>query len=134
MFKLIILAFGGFTFGLLTAAGVFTVFSAVSLIPRFVGSTHSAKEIWLYEDMVIGGTIFGGIYSVSSDLLKLGEMVKNWLPEAAWLWMGYTLLIVCGVFAGMFTGCLALAIAEMLDSIPIFTHRISFRHGVGCMV
>ena len=34
----------------------------------------------------------------------------------------------------MFVGCLALAIAEMLDSIPIFTRRISFRHGLGCAV
>ena len=29
------------------------------------------------------------------------------------------------------SGCLALAIAEMLDSIPIFARRISFRHGLG---
>lgn len=36
-----------------------------------------------------------------------------------------------GLFAGMFIGCLALAIAEMLDSIPIFARRISFRHGLG---
>ncbi len=134
MFKLVMLAFGGFTFGLLTAAGVFTVFSAVALIPRFVGSTHSAKEIWLYEDMVILGTILGGIYSVFADLLKLGETVRNWIPDTLWLWVGYALLIVCGIFAGMFTGCLALAIAEMLDSIPIFTRRISFRHGLGCMI
>ena len=38
---------------------------------------------------------------------------------------------VFGLFAGMFIGCLALAIAEMLDSIPIFARRISFRHGLG---
>ena len=134
MLNLILLAFGGFTFGLLTSAGVFTVLSAVGLIPRFVGSTHSAKEIWLYEDMVIFGTIFGGVYSVFADLLELGELVKNWLPQMVWLWVGYAFLIVSGIFGGMFTGCLALAIAEMLDSIPIFTRRISFRHGLGCMV
>ena len=39
--------------------------------------------------------------------------------------------ILLGFFAGMFIGCLALAIAEMLDSIPIFARRISFRHGLG---
>ena len=39
-----------------------------------------------------------------------------------------------GLFCGMFVGCLALAIAEMLDSIPIFTRRISFRHGIGLVV
>ena len=31
-------------------------------------------------------------------------------------------------------GCLALAVAEMLDSIPIFTRRIGFRHGIGSVV
>lgn len=35
------------------------------------------------------------------------------------------------IISGMFIGCLALAIAEMLDSIPIFARRISFRHGLG---
>ena len=34
----------------------------------------------------------------------------------------------------MFVVCLALAIAEMLDSIPILTRRISFRHGLGLAV
>jgi len=39
-----------------------------------------------------------------------------------------------GVFAGMFVGCLALAIAEMLNSIPIFARRIGFRHGLGVAI
>ena len=38
------------------------------------------------------------------------------------------------IVSGMFIGCLALAIAEMLDSIPIFARRISFRHGLGWAV
>ena len=42
--------------------------------------------------------------------------------------------LIFGLFAGMFIGCLALAIAEMLDSIPIFTRRISFRHGIGLAI
>lgn len=34
----------------------------------------------------------------------------------------------------MFVGCLALAIAEMLNSIPIFARRIGFRHGLGVAI
>ncbi len=34
----------------------------------------------------------------------------------------------------MFVGCLALAIAEMLNSIPIFARRASYRHGLGIAV
>lgn len=134
MFKIVLLGFGGFTFGLLTSAGVFTVLSAVGLIPRFVGTTHSAKEIRLYEDMVIAGTIAGGMFSIFSDLLHLGAWGMTVVSEGTWLFIGKGILLVVGLFAGMFVGCLALAIAEMLDSIPIFTRRISFRHGLGLMV
>jgi len=43
-------------------------------------------------------------------------------------------LCVYGLFSGMFVGCFALSIAEMLDSIPIFTRRISFQKGIGAAI
>lgn len=131
-----LLALAGFSFGLLAAAGVFTVLSAVGLIPRFAGKTHSAKETWLYEDMVIIGTIIGCICSIFRRYLQIGAWLEQRLPGLSWLWnvLGQGFLGVSGLFYGMFVGCLALAIAEMLDSIPIFTRRISFRHGLGCAV
>lgn len=134
MFKLLILSFSGISFGLLTAAGVFTVLTAVGLIPRFVGETHSAKEVWLYEDMVILGTILGGVFSVFGYEWNLGAWMREHLSVAAVRIISDGSIILIGIFGGMFVGCLALAIAEMLDSIPIFTRRISFRHGLGCMV
>ncbi len=131
-----LLALAGFSFGLLAAAGVFTVLSAVGLVPRFAGKTHSAKEIWLYEDMVMVGTIVGCIFSIFSRYLRIGAWLGSRLPGLGWLWeaLGQGFLGISGLFYGMFVGCLALAIAEMLDSIPIFTRRISFRHGLGCAV
>ncbi len=131
-----ILALAAFSFGLLAAAGVFTVLSAVGLVPRFAGKTHSAKEIWLYENMVMAGTIVGCIFSVFDRDLQIGAWLEQALPGLNWLWeaLGQGFLAVSGLFYGMFVGCLALAIAEMLDSIPIFTRRISFRHGLGCVV
>lgn len=131
-----LLALAGFSFGLLAAAGVFTVLSAVGLIPRFAGKTHSAKEIWLYEDMVTVGTIVGCIFSIFQRYLQIGAWLDRRLPGLDWFWegLGQGFLGISGLFYGMFVGCLALAIAEMLDSIPIFTRRISFRHGLGCAV
>lgn len=134
MFKLLVLGFAGLSFGMLAAAGVFTVLSAVGLIPRFIGNTHTAKEIWLYEDMVIWGTIAGGVYSLFFDLLQLGAFGERYLTADVWQVIANTILLLVGLFSGMFVGCLALAIAEMLDSIPIFTRRVSFRHGLGLVV
>lgn len=136
MFKLIFLGVCGTCFGVLTAAGVFTVLSAVSLVPRFVGKTHSAKAIWLYENMIICGTTVGGLYSVFADILDIGGFAVNTLhiPESVWKYIAWSILATVGLFGGVMVGCLALAIAEMLDSIPIFTRRVSFRHGLGIVI
>lgn len=134
--KLGILVLGNVCFGLLAAAGVFTVFSTVGLIPRFADKTHSAKKVMTYENMVILGTITGAIVSLFPEYLDLQGLFVGRLglsPEV-WYVIASLLLTVCGLFSGMFVGCLALAIAEMLDSIPIFSRRIGFRHGLGLAV
>jgi len=132
MFENGFLVFCGFCFGLLSAAGVFTVFSAVGLVPRFAGKTHSAKEILLYENMIVAGTIIGNSVSIWPDTWK-----RAVLRTGEW-WSGtglqISILIIIGLFSGMFVGCFALSIAEMLDSIPIFTRRISFRKGIGLAI
>lgn len=123
-------------FGLLAAAGVFTVFVAVGLVPRFAGKTHTAHKILLYEEMVVAGTIVGTILSVFERYSQIGEFWQQHCPNQTSLWLGIgnIFLLFFGLFSGMFIGCLALAIAEMLDSIPIFSRRISLRHGIGLAI
>lgn len=130
------LFFTGASFGLLAAAGVFTVLTAVGLVPRFAGKTHTARKVFLFEEMVIAGTIVGCLLSVFPEYSQIGAFFQKILPISAKGWdiPGGILQAVLGVFSGMFVGCLALAIAEMLDSIPIFARRISFRHGIGLAI
>ncbi len=136
MLRLVMLGFCGICFGIITSAGVFTVLSAVGLVPRFIGKTHSAKEVMLYENMIILGTTVGGVFSVLGDEIQLGDFFVGRLGVAPVTWeaVANVVLAAGGLFSGMLVGCLALAIAEMLDSIPIFTRRISFRHGLGIVV
>ncbi|MDL2301366.1 stage V sporulation protein AB [Lachnospiraceae bacterium OttesenSCG-928-D06] len=134
--KLCLLAISALSFGLLAAAGVFTVLAAVGLVPRFAGRTHTANKVILYEEMVVGGTLFGCIFSVLARYCRVGAFFHERMPELIWLWngIGNVVLLVFGLACGMFIGCLALAIAEMLDSIPIFSRRIGFRHGLGLAI
>lgn len=128
----IFLVFLGMTYGFLSAAGVFTVLVAVGLVPRFAGRTHTANRVYLYEEMVIWGTIFGCFVSVFGEKCGLAAWLQTTYPDHLVLWdrLGHFLLAFAGMFAGMFIGCLALAIAEMLDSMPILSRRISFHGGV----
>ena len=125
----------GLAAGTAVSGGVFTTLIAVGLIPRFAGKTHTAKHIFLYEEMVVCGTIFGGLVSVFIPFLDM----KGWaecMPgiQGVYPFVGSLFLIIYGLFAGIFVGCLALAIAEMLDSIPIFARRMRFRHGIGIVI
>lgn len=133
----ILMAVLGASFGFIVSGGVFTVLISVGLIPRFAGKMHIAKHIFILEEMVVLGTLVGDFLSVFSDYGKLGEWVLSQrvfgeqATAGVWHAAGNVLLILFGVFSGIFVGCLALAIAEMLDTIPIFSRRIGFRHGLG---
>ena len=110
----------GLSFGALAASGVLTVLMAVGLMPRYAGRVHEAKHITLFENMIIWGTMSGtfvslfGVFVDDSGLGLLGNIIE----------------IVYGVFAGVFVGTLALAIAEMLDAFPIFFRRAKIKGGL----
>lgn len=139
LLKQIFMAAGGFSFGILSSAGVFTVLASVGLIPRFAGKMHVAEKVFALEEAVIFGTITGGLASVYPDYGKIGAFVLagqifGEATAVVWKAAGTLFLVVFGLFAGIFIGCLAFAIAEMLDSIPIFARRVGFRHGLGVAV
>lgn len=139
LLKYIFLGVCGLSFGMMASAGVFTVLVSVGLIPRFAGKLHIAKKIFALEEGVILGTLTGGFFSVYEKYGQIGKLVLSrefFGMETVQIWKGIgSLFLICyGLFAGMFVGCLAFAIAEMLNSIPIFARRISFRHGLGIAV
>ncbi len=122
----------GFSFGALSAAGVFTVLAAVSLVPRFVGKTHTGRDAKQYENMIVLGTIIGGVYSLYANRLQFWLMRIVNVQILSWIL--FTLLLLASLFCGMFVGCLALAIAEMLDSLPIFARRVRLSKGAGILI
>lgn len=140
IFQQILLVVIGVSSGLIVSAGVFTVLISVGLIPRFAGKMHVARKIFALEEMVVLGTLAGGFFSIFSDWGKAGQFVREHelfgreATEGVWNLVSTVFLIIFGVFAGIFVGCLALAIAEMLDTIPIFARRIGFRHGLGVAI
>lgn len=122
--------------GLMVSGGVFTALLALGLVPRFAGKTHTADHILTYESAVVSGCIIGGLTGV----LQIGEYLgvslykMPFFNTGTWRALSDVLMSAGGLFAGCFVGCVALAIAEMLDSIPIFARRIQFKRGVGIAV
>ena len=137
--KQIFLAVVGTSFGVFAAGGVFTVLISVGLIPRFAGKLHVSRKVFLFEEAVVCGVIAGTFFSVFDRYGRIGEFVRDSrllgsATDVVWEGIGTAVIMIFGLFAGIFVGCLALAIAEMLDTIPIFARRIGFRHGLGIVV
>ena len=121
-------------FGLLSSGGVFTVFVTVGLVPRFADKTHTANKILWYENCIVAGAVLGCIFSVYGDFFtslfgkQAVENISHWHLWGNWI------LAIFGIFAGMFVGCFAIAIAEMLNTIPIFTRRVRLGKGIGIVM
>lgn len=136
MSRLIFLGIASFSYGMISAAGVFTALAAVGLVPRFTGKTHTAKYTMLYENMVCFGAVTGCYFSVFARYGQVGRFFLETvgLSEKVWGTIGVILQAVYGIFSGIFVGCVALAIAEMLGSIPIFARRIQLKKGLGLVI
>lgn len=133
-----LLGFLGLSSGLSVAGGVFTVFTAVGLVPRFAEHTKSGDRIVTYENMIILGCFLGTLFSLFSNLtpgLRLCvfpevEVTMARLGD----WLADFLLGFVGLFTGVYVGTLAVSIAELLDAIPIMAHRINLKRGVSLVI
>lgn len=104
----IILAVIGISGGLVVAGGLFAFIIGLGIAADFADRTNTAKSILLYEDCVALGGIAGNLVSV----------FRIHIPYGAWL------LPVFGALSGVFVGCWAMALAEILNLFPIFLRRL----------
>ncbi len=112
--KQIFLAFIGLASGAAIAAGVFSFIISVGVVPRIIGKSRTAADIIAYENTVIlGGTV--------------GNIVSLFTPR---LFGGIWSVMLFGLSAGIFTGCLAVALAEILNTFPIMFRRFGIKEGL----
>lgn len=74
------------------------------VISDFADRTHTAKHILFYEDMVSAGAVLGNLF----------QIFEVHLPGRS-IFLG-----IFGLFGGIFVGCWAMALAEILNVFPIF--------------
>lgn len=130
VWRQLLLAILGFSAGLSVASGVFTVFTAVGLVPRFAEHTKSADRIMKYENGIILGCFLGCLFSLFAGKFSGLQLAGSSLGYL----MARIILAVFGLFTGIYVGTLAISIAELLDAIPIMTHRINVKRGVSFVI
>ena len=110
----------GLCAGLGVAAGTFAFLVVLRVIPRMVQKAKLEHKIIYIENIVFRGIMFGSV-------LSLFSWRKKWLFKL----LGKTLLTIFGISAGIFVGCLSVALAEILDVFPIFFRRLNIKEEYG---
>ena len=106
-----ILGLGG---GMVIAGAVFAFIAIIGVVPRIAQKTKTEKYIMLYEEGIIIGGILGTCSLLADFYLPIGTAVV-------------TLLML---MVGIFYGCLAVSLAEVLDVIPVLTRRGGLKRGL----
>ncbi len=114
----IILGVVGFAGGLAVAGGVFAFISMLKVIPRLADRLGQASRIYQVETVIALGGLAGSILTVYQVHVAIG-------------WAGMTIF---GLFAGVFVGCLAMALAETLKVIPVLCQRLHLNTGLPVVI
>ena len=113
--KHVFLAFFGFSSGIAIAAGTFAFIIMIGIVPRIIAKSSTAPHVMCYENAILLGGLVGNILSVFLDIRLPG---------------GRPLLMLYGLCAGIFVGCVAVALAEILKALPIFFRRVHVKEGL----
>lgn len=106
----------GFCAGIGAAAGTFAFFLVIRVLPRMIQKAKLKNKIIFIENRVIEGVLFGTMLSLFS-----------WKKRFLFRLLGDSLLVIYGLSAGIFSGCIAVALAEILDTFPIFFRRLKIQ-------
>ncbi len=114
----IVLGAAGLSGGLIVAGGLIALLVGLGAITRFIGITHTAAHVRLYENAILLGGIFGNWMTVYHPSVSFG------IPG----------LLLLGSFFGIFVGGWIMALAEMVNIFPIVARRAGLVKGVSMVV
>ncbi len=114
----ILLAIIGFASGFAVASGVFALVTILGIIPRLCDRLGLASYTHLMETLIMVGGTIGSIITVFHISIPFG------------LWF----LAILGLFAGIYIGSLAMALAETLKVVPILCQRTNLKLGIAIII
>lgn len=108
----------GLASGLAVSSGIFAFIMSLGIIERMADFTKTIPRIKLYETFVFFGASLGNIWTVYKPDFPIGEVFAS----------------LFGLFSGVFTGMVAIALVEILESIPIMFRRGRIKKGLGIVI
>lgn len=110
--------------GMAVSGGTFAFLMVIGVLPRMLRRIQEQNQILPVETTVTAAVIIGTI----SSLIEVEE--RSVMFPA----LGELLLAIYGLSAGIFVGCVAVALAEILDTFPIVFRRLRLTRGLSLVL
>ncbi|MBE5934479.1 MAG: stage V sporulation protein AB [Lachnospiraceae bacterium] len=112
--KYVIITFIGLASGIVVSSAVFAFIVALGAVNKTASIMGRADRVqWLEWMVILGASIFNVVYLFIESLLG-----------------GYVFIIIMGLFFGIFTGIMAMALAEITRVLPILYMRVNLKKGL----
>jgi len=98
----------GFGAGVVISGAIFSFIAIIGIVPRLAQKTKTEAYIKFYEEVIIISGIIG----------SLTIFIDFRIPLPA------SVIIFLSLCLGIFIGCLAVSLTEVLNVIPILTRRL----------
>lgn len=116
--RTILYCFTGIFFGIAVAGGLFAFITTIGVVTRLAAGTKTAKYVMLYESAAVFGLTISNFFDLFQVELSCGTFCRG----------------AYGWFSGIFVGCLAAALAEVVRVLPVFMKRIKLQVGMAFIV
>lgn len=107
------------TCGIAVSAGTFAFILVIGVVPRMIKKNNMGNHIFAIENSIVFGVMVGAIFSVF-----------EWKACFPIPWMAHVMIAIYGLAAGIFVGCIAVALAEILNTFPILFRRLYINRGL----
>ena len=97
-----------FANGLTVGSGLVSFLAIIGLVPRLAEVTHTERSLRYYELTMVCGSTLAAMEPAIFVHLRLPPLVT----------------MIPGIFMGLFVGCLAAALAEILNVLPVIARRV----------
>jgi len=114
--------FYGLASGAVISGAVIAFISAIGIVPRLAQKTGTQAHIKTFETAITLGGISGAAITLFDFSANAPHIV------------GSLVLMLFGLAVGVFYGCLAMSLAEVLDVIPILSRRFRIKYGLRIIV
>ncbi len=101
----------GVSCGAIVSVGLFSLIISLGIISKFADRTHTGNQTTWYELAVMLGGIVGNLI---------------WIYRLEFIIPIFLQVVIAGA-AGIFVGCWAMAIAEVINIFPIFIRKAKIK-------